>query len=178
MDHEEGISGDSNSAGGVGRSLLHRRIVGPVITLLQEGVTPDRLALSVAIGAAIGVFPIVGTSTAVCIVVALGARLNLVAIQVGNYAVFPLQIAAIVPFARLGGRLLGAERLAFSTEVIVETFRAGWWHALTTLSAVLGHAVVGWAAVAPAGVAVLFLGVRPLLRRGAGERAEVPSTEY
>jgi uncharacterized protein (DUF2062 family) len=70
---------------------------------LSQGISPERLALTLALGFAIGCLPMIGIPTALCLVIALGLRLNLPAIQAANYAAMPLQVALIFPFVRLGG---------------------------------------------------------------------------
>jgi len=69
---------------------------------LRQGTSPPQLALTLALGFAIGCIPVVGIPTALCAGLALALRLNLPAIQAANYAVMPLQLALIVPFVRLG----------------------------------------------------------------------------
>ncbi len=73
---------------------------------LQQGVSPGRLALTIALGFVIGCIPLIGLPTALCAVVALAFRLNQPVIQVANYAAMPFQVALIVPFVRLGSKLL------------------------------------------------------------------------
>ena len=75
---------------------------------LVQGITPRRLALTLALGFAIGCIPVVGIPTALCALLALALRLNLPAIQAANYLVMPLQLVLIVPFVRLGGWLLSS----------------------------------------------------------------------
>jgi uncharacterized protein (DUF2062 family) len=70
---------------------------------LCRGISPERLALTLALGFAIGCLPMIGIPTALCLVIALGLRLNVPAIQAANYAAMPLQIVLILPFVRLGG---------------------------------------------------------------------------
>ena len=40
-------------------------------TWLRQGISPQRLALTLALGFAIGCIPVVGVTTALCVVVAL-----------------------------------------------------------------------------------------------------------
>jgi uncharacterized protein (DUF2062 family) len=80
-----------------------------VILWLAQGVSPRRLALTLALGFAIGCIPVIGIPTVLCATVALALRLNLPAIQAANYAAMPLQLTLIVPFMRLGRWLVSAE---------------------------------------------------------------------
>src|ERR1041384_3885230 len=88
-------------------SFVRRRIVEPVLDLLRQGVTPEKLALSLAFGLGIGICPVLGVSTVLCTVIAIALRLNLPAIQLVNYLASPLQIVLIIPFVRVGETLLG-----------------------------------------------------------------------
>ncbi len=88
--------------------FLRRRIARPIVELLRQGVTPEKMALSLALGVALGVFPVLGTTTALCALAALILRLNLPAIQIINYFVYPLQIVLILPFFRADEKLFGA----------------------------------------------------------------------
>jgi uncharacterized protein (DUF2062 family) len=73
---------------------------------LRQGISPRRLALTLALGFAIGCFPVLGIPTALCALLAVALGLNLPAIQAANYAAMPLQLVLIMPFVRLG-QLLG-----------------------------------------------------------------------
>src|ERR1035441_3975205 len=75
---------------------------------LRQGISPRRLALTLALVLAIGCIPGLGIPTAVCAVLAIALRLNLPAIQAANYAVMPLQLLLIMPFVRLGGWLFAS----------------------------------------------------------------------
>ena len=123
------------------------------------------MAICLALGAGIGIFPILGTTTAICALVALVLRLNLVAIQIANYAVYPLQLLLIIPFLRVGEKLAGASPVPLSVTQIADRFREGLWYALTTLFTSLMHAALGWLVLTPAAVVILWLALRPVMRR-------------
>ena len=46
--------------------FFYRRLVRPVLELLRQGVTPEKIALSLTLGVALGVFPVLGSTTALC----------------------------------------------------------------------------------------------------------------
>src|SRR5690242_6965164 len=88
-------------------------------TWLRQGISPQRLALTLALGFAIGCIPVIGIPTALCLVVALGLRLNMPAIQAANYAAMPFQIALIFPFVRLGAWIFSsAARPTINTAMV------------------------------------------------------------
>lgn len=145
--------------------FFRRRIVRPIVELLRQGVTPEKMALSVALGVALGVFPVLGTTTALCALVAFAWRLNLPAIQIANYFVYPFQIALILPFFRAGEKLFGAPHLPLSVSQIVAAIHASFWGATRFLWTTIWHAAVAWCLVAPAFVALAYVILVALLRR-------------
>ena len=62
----------------------------PILELLRQGVTPEKIALSLAFGLGLGIFPVLGVSTILCTVAAIVLRLNLPAIQLVNYLAAPV----------------------------------------------------------------------------------------
>ncbi len=92
------------------------------VAWLRQGISPQRLALTLSLGFAIGCIPVVGIPTLICAALALALRLNLPAIQAANYLVMPLQVALILPFVRLGGRLFSfAPRPALDGHTLLHT---------------------------------------------------------
>jgi len=145
--------------------FFHRRLVRPIINLLKQGVTPEKMALSLALGAALGVFPALGWTTTICAILALVLRLNLPAIQIVNYFMYPAQIALLVPFFRLGEKLFRAPHLPISVSQIYAMVHASLWGAIKLLWTTTWHAIVVWALMAPLAVVLLYLMLTPLLRR-------------
>jgi uncharacterized protein (DUF2062 family) len=133
-------------------------------------VTPEKIALSVALGAVLGVFPAVGWSTTLCLIAAMVFRLNLPAIQIANYFVYPAQIALLVPFFRWGEKLFRAPHFPISAPQIYALFHAGAWLALKLLGTTIWHAIVVWGMMAPVSIAVLYVILTPVLRRALGRQ--------
>lgn len=130
---------------------------------LRQGISPRRLALTLALGFAVGCIPVVGIPTLVCAALAVALRLNLPAIQAANYAVMPLQLLLIVPFVRLGGWLvasnhtqsLQAGALLHSSPLALAT-QMGW---------LAGQALLAWALIAMPAVLLLTFMLTKVLRR-------------
>src|ERR1700679_2600498 len=91
------------------RAAIHRKLIQPFIDLLKQGVTPEKIALTVALGVSLGVTPVIGSTTMLCTLAAVSLRLNLPAILVVNGAVYPLQLILLVPFLRAGAWLFRAD---------------------------------------------------------------------
>jgi len=129
---------------------------------LRQGISPRRLALTLALGFAIGCIPVFGIPTALCVVVALGLRLNVPAIQVANYAAMPLQVALIFPFVRLGGWMFASGAH--------QTFNAGMLHEsplklIWASGSIAGEAMAAWLVTAIPMVVLMTLVLTALLRR-------------
>ncbi|MDP9162111.1 MAG: DUF2062 domain-containing protein, partial [Acidobacteriota bacterium] len=93
---------------------LYRRLVHPLISLLKQGITPEKIALSLAIGIVLGIFPALGLTTLLCAAAAVVFKLNLPSIQLVNWFVYPLQLILILPFMRAGALLFRARPLHLS----------------------------------------------------------------
>jgi uncharacterized protein (DUF2062 family) len=130
---------------------------------LRQGISPQRLALTLALGIAIGCIPVMGVTTALCIVAAFVLRLNYPVIQVTNWAVMPLQLVLIVPFVRLGERLFsfGSGR-AVDLSVLLH---ASPLVLISRLGSLTGQALLAWLLIAVPAVALMTAMLTPLLRR-------------
>ncbi len=128
---------------------------------LRQGISPRRLALTLALGFAIGCLPVIGIPTALCLLVALVLRLNLPAIQAANYAAMPLQLALILPFVRLGGHIFAAS----ASPASLPTLQMAHLAFLRTSGSLAAQALGAWLLVAAPAVALLTLLLTLVLRR-------------
>jgi uncharacterized protein (DUF2062 family) len=157
---------------------LYRRLIRPILDLLRQGVTPEKLALSLALGLALSVFPAVGWTTTLCALAALIFRLNLPAIQLINYFMYPAQIALLLPFFRLGEIVFRAPHLPISIAGIYRMAHANLWGAIRFLWSTTWHAIIVWAVLAPLFTALIYFVLMPVFRRVAGSiRDSQPSVE-
>jgi uncharacterized protein (DUF2062 family) len=138
---------------------------------LRQGVSPRRLALTLALGFAIGCIPIIGIPTVVCTALAVALRLNMPAIQAANYVAMPFQIALIVPFVRLGWWLFPfGPRPTMNAGALRH---ASFWSMhlgspatlLTQLGSLAGHAMLAWLVLAIPTILLLTMSLTILLRR-------------
>jgi uncharacterized protein (DUF2062 family) len=145
--------------------FLTRKLIRPLLELLRQGVTPEKLALSIALGAVVGMLPALGCNTALCALIALIWGLNLPAIQMVNYFVYPIQIALLLPLFRLGEKLFRAPHLPLSVTQIYEMVRGNLWGSIKLLWTTTWHALVVWALIAPFVAALLYFLLLPAFRR-------------
>jgi uncharacterized protein (DUF2062 family) len=149
------------------RGFIYRRVVGPIVALLTQGITPEKIALSLAFGIVLGVFPVLGSTTILCAAAALLFRLNLPAIQLVNYLIYPLQLFFLLPFIRLGEMLFRAAPLQLSLAQMLAMARADLPHAIATLWLVGVHAMSAWLLIGPPAILLLYLLLSRALRQVA-----------
>ena len=152
------------------RAFFKRRLVDPILELLRQGVTPEKLAMSLAFGLGFGIFPVLGVSTILCTVVAIVLRLNLPAIQLVNYLAAPIQLALIIPFVRVGEHLLQLAPQPLSISEGFKLLASGVVHAVTVLWDAIVHAALGWIVIGPFVIYALYRLFKPLLTRAAQVR--------
>jgi uncharacterized protein (DUF2062 family) len=95
----------------------------------MDGLSPETMALMLAVGLVLGTFPVYGCPTVLCPLAALALRLNVPALQLVNQLSTPLQIALLVPLARVGACIIGApasSTFAFKLGAAVLQAVAGW----------------------------------------------------
>lgn len=147
-------------------SFWQRRVRAPLIALLTQGLTPDRISLTLGVGAACSMFPLLGFSSLLNLVVGLWLRLNQPILQILNQALGPLHLVMIIAYVRLGewlwrvegGRFTLREMLhVFRDESIGEFLRSFGWAGI--------YALTAWALTTPVVIAVVYYALRPILRR-------------
>jgi uncharacterized protein (DUF2062 family) len=112
---------------------------------IQE-LSPERIALLFSVGLVLGVFPIMGCPTVLCLLAAIGLRLNAPALQLLNNVSSPLQLVLLLPLERVGSWLCGDVPAASV---------AG------RIGMAAMHAIAGWAFICvPCGLALYAVTVR------------------
>lgn len=152
-------------------SFWRRRIADPVVALLRQGVTPEKIALGLAMGVVLGVTPAIGSTTFLCMIAAFFLRLNPAAIQLVNYLMFPLQLILLIPFIRGGEWMFGAARNPVTLERIRQLIAASVWHAIATLWTSTVHALAVWAILGLLAIFPIYWLLVGPLRRVARMRA-------
>jgi uncharacterized protein (DUF2062 family) len=115
---------------------------------LKQGTTPRKLALTCALGAVVGIFPIMGTTTFLCFVLSVWLRLNLPIIQLVNYLVVGLQVLLIIPFMNAGIYLFNLPDFNYSKKQLIDLFQNNFWGLLKNSGATLAGGVGAWLFVA------------------------------
>jgi uncharacterized protein (DUF2062 family) len=113
------------------------------------------------------VFPLLGTTTVLCLAVGIPLRLNQALMQLVNYLVYPLQIAGIYLFVRVGERVAGAPPMSFRVGEIVSSFAADPVAFVRKFGMTGVHGIAGWAIVVAPAAFIVYVALLPVLRRAA-----------
>jgi uncharacterized protein (DUF2062 family) len=146
------------------RTFWQRRVLDVIVAQLKQGITPQKISLTIALGITLGIFPILGATTLLCLVVGICLKLNQPVIQAVNYLVSALQLALIIVFVRIGEFVLRATPVSFSVSELFRTFHESpvkFFHefGLTGL-----HGILGWLLIAPVAAGVLYFAMLPLIK--------------
>ncbi len=133
-------------------------------TLLRAGLSPEDLALAIAVGFVLGCLPLWGISSMLCLGVAATLRLNLLATQAANWLALPLQILLLFPFLRFGEWMLRSHASAHAFEL--HSFpHPGYTHIVSEVGVLLVHALAGWTLAALPAALILRTLLTALFRR-------------
>jgi uncharacterized protein (DUF2062 family) len=147
-------------------NVWRRRLLAPLRAQLTQGVSPDRLALTLGVGAACSVFPFLGFTALLNLAAGSALRLNHPILQVLNQLLGPLQLLLILVYVRLGETLWGATASRFELADMLAVFRdASFGEFLQRFGWAGIHAFTAWLLSVPFVVAGLYYGTRPALRR-------------
>jgi uncharacterized protein (DUF2062 family) len=144
-------------------NFLRRRIVDPLLQLLRAGATPRRLAWSVAVGIVIGLNPLLGSTTLVALGVASLFRLNLVASQLGNHIVYPLELLFFPVFIHFGIVIFHTPGLPMDHVALFHAVKYHPWDTTRLLWRWEWHALIVWACFAVIAAPILERLLRPAL---------------
>ena len=147
------------------KNWIDRKLIQPFVELLKQGMSPEKIALTIALGISLGVIPVIGSTTMLCTLAAVTLRLNLPAIMLVNGLVYPMQLTLIVPFLRAGAWLFHVEGPKLTVVQIFNLIRANMWHATVVLWVSTMHALVAWLIAASIVSSVAYLLILLLLRR-------------
>jgi len=124
---------------------VKKKIIHSLSKLLKQGLSPVKLSLVIALGITLSIFPVLGTTTLICTFVSILFNLNLPAIQLANYAAFPLQVILFFPFLKLGETVSKVSLDPISKVQLISSFDEGFFYAIEKLSYYLIVACLGWA---------------------------------
>ena len=143
-----------------------RRLINPLLAQLTQGVTPDRLAATLAVGTACSLFPFLGFTSLLNLVVGLRLRMNQPILQTLNQLLGPVHLLMILVYVRFGEWLWRSDEAHFTVGEVVRTFRDETLLVFLERFGWAGiHALTAWLVTTPVLIALLYFPLRPVMRR-------------
>ena len=145
-------------------SFWRRWVLNTIVKQLTQGTSPAKIAQAIAYGVTIGIFPIIGSTTLLSILIGIPLKLNQPILQVFKSLATPLQWTLVLGFYRLGEILFNAPHVSLSIPKMMERFFAepGPFFRDYGMTALYGIAV--WCLIAPLLLAAIYFTSRPLIQ--------------
>lgn len=149
------------------RTSWQRHVIDPIAMQLTQGITPEKIALTMAVGSALALFPIFGTTTLLCLLAGIVLKLNQAIIQLVNMLCATIHFPLIVCLFRLGHMMFGVPYTHIGLGMIhhmLDTF----WEDPTKFFERFGldalHAIAAWAVLAPMWMMIIYMIALPVVR--------------
>ena len=148
-----------------------------IVAQLRQGITPEKVALTLALGFALGIFPIIGASTVLCLLAGVVLKLNQPLMLVVNSFTVPLQPLLVPVFVRIGEHLLHAPPVTFSIPELFHKFFASPVAFLREFGLTGLHGIFAWVLIAPFVIALVTVALRPPLKKLASAFRPKPASD-
>lgn len=115
--------------------------------LLKQGASPRKLSFSIAAGIILGLFPLVGATSLLCLGASFAFGLNKIFILMVNYLVYPLQLILFIPFIRIGQKFFQLSGKTVDYQNLLHIFKTDTFSALGEFGHLLLSAIILWAVI-------------------------------
>ena len=113
------------------------------IYFLKQGMSPSQLAVAVTLGICLGIIPLLGATSILCMLAAFSFRLNMAAIQTVNYIIYPLQLLLYIPFLKAGA-YIGGQEFKYSLSDITTMVYDHPWETIQKFFVINMYAILLW----------------------------------
>ena len=135
-----------------------------MLDFLQQGSSPEKMALALAIGITIGIMPLLGATTLLCTLLAFRFKLNMAFLQVVNYIAYPIQLLLYIPFLKIGARFFSSEKFNYSLEDITNMLAADTMGTIAKFFMINLYGLLLWLIIAPVLFALSYFISRAVFR--------------
>lgn len=99
----------------------------PILDLLKQGMSPQKLSLTITLGIIIGIMPFLIIGSYILLALAIILRLNIPIIQLICHAVIVVKFALFVPFLKIGQTVFSVPELPYDTKEILIHLKTEFW---------------------------------------------------
>ncbi|MEI9863841.1 MAG: DUF2062 domain-containing protein [Limisphaerales bacterium] len=147
------------------KKFWQQRVMALITAQLTQGFTPQKIALTIALGLNLGIFPILGATTLLCTIAGLWLKLNQPVIQFVNWLAAPLQLAMILVFVRIGEWIVRARHVSFSIPELFRKFHESPVKFMQEFGMTGLHGIIAWLVIAPFLTALIYFILLPPLKK-------------
>lgn len=119
-----------------------------ILKALQQGMTPNKLAFTCALGAVLSVFPVYGSTTLLCLAAAALLRLNVMVILAVNYLLTPVQLLVLIPLLQGGAYVFQLNTVLLDYSEFVLRFKNDFASLISDFGFVLLAGMAFWLVIA------------------------------
>jgi len=159
-------------------SPWQRHVIDPIALQLTQGITTEKIALTMAVGSALALFPIFGTTTLLCLLAGIVLKLNQAIIQLVNMLCATIHFPIIVGLFRLGHLMFGVPYTHIGLGMVhhmLDTFWEDPGKFFERFGVDAVHAIAAWAVLAPVWVLMIYLIALPVVREVLRRRVVIVS---
>ena len=147
------------------KSRFRRWIVSPILEQLKRGITPEKLSCTIALGITLGIFPIMGSTSLICFFFGWLLKLNQAILHIFRSLSYPLHLALILVFIRLGQQLNGAPLIRLSIPEMMTQFKDSPAQFGRDFGMAALHGIEAWAIAAIILIPLIRMISLPLLKK-------------
>jgi uncharacterized protein (DUF2062 family) len=149
------------------QSTWQRHVVDPIAAQLTQGITPEKIALTMAVGSALALFPIFGTTTLLCLLAGIVLKLNQAIIQLVNVLCATIHFPLIVCLFRLGHLMFGVPYTHIGLGMMhhmLDTFWEDPGKFFERFGVDALHAIAAWFVILPFWMIIIYMLALPVVR--------------
>ena len=111
---------------------------------LRKGLSKRKVIYSISVGLTGGLFPVIGTTTVLCLGLTFLFRANHALVQLVNWLIYPLQLLFMLPFMKLGSEVFGGPEFHLTLNQVREAFESGFFRGLEVIGIVHLYGIAAW----------------------------------
>ncbi|MFN4874274.1 MAG: DUF2062 domain-containing protein [Akkermansiaceae bacterium] len=146
------------------QSRFYRWVIRPIVNQLKQGTSPEKLSWSISLGVTLGIFPIMGSTTIVCLIFGHLLKLNQPILHLFKTFTYPLQLALILVYIRLGQMFNGVPLIKFSIPQLLTRFRDDPAQFASDFGLAALHGIEAWAISAIFLIPALYFISLPIIK--------------
>jgi uncharacterized protein (DUF2062 family) len=111
---------------------------------MAEGTSPQKLSMTIAMGIILGLFPLIGATSLLCLGASFALGLNKVFIQMVNYLVYPVQLVLFIPLIKTGNQVFNFTGSTVDYQNLLYIFKTDTLAAMGEFGYLLLSAILLW----------------------------------